>query len=573
MIAENLGTSPTGARSSGGPRSRPRPGGDLQLAFDLPATATNSTGTTTKLRGGYYTPPAVAGFLARWAIRQPESNVLEPSAGDGEVVEAALRHIGSGGRIVAVEFDAAEARKLADRVGGRAAVVRGDFFSWYRRELPDGGYDAVIGNPPFIRYQDFVEEHRAHAFELMRAEGLRPSRLTNAWVPFVVAGTRALRRGGRLALVLPAELMQVTYAAELRAYLVRSYDRLTVVTFRKLLFDGIQQETILLLGERGGGKGAKIAFVEADDADDLRSLRLTGPRRSSAVKLDHAREKWTQYYLSSRELGLIRAIERSDEFRPLRDYAEVDVGVVTGRNEFFVLTPSEARTRGLLAQCIPMVGRSAQLRGLLLRRADWNQFVALDEKCYLLALGRVAREKLSPQARAYVASGEARGHHRGFKCAIRLPTWWDVPATWVPDAFLLRQIHDGPRIIVNEAGATSTDTVHRVRTKPGVDAGALALATFNSVTFAFAEIRGRSYGGGVLELEPTEAEGLPVLPPARAGRLKLGEVDKRVRSEGVEAVLADLDRLVLGSAGFSQPEIKTLRGIWKKLATRRSARR
>lgn len=99
--------------------------------------------------------------------------------------------------------------------------------------------------------------------------------------------------------------------------------------------------------------------------------------------------------------------------------------------------------------------------------------------------------------------------HRGYKCSIRTP-WWRTPSLWEPDLFLLRQIHRAPRLTVNAAAATSTDTVHRVRLAAGVDAGALAAVFHNSVTFAFTEIMGRSYGGGVLELEPREAERLPI---------------------------------------------------------------
>jgi hypothetical protein len=38
----------------------------------------------------------------------------------------------------------------------------------------------------------------------------------------------------------------------------------------------------------------------------------------------------------------------------------------------------------------------------------------------------------------------------------------------------------------------------------------LAGIFFNSLTLAWAEVCGRSYGGGVLELEPREAEELPI---------------------------------------------------------------
>src|SRR5450759_1812445 len=72
---------------------------------------------------------------------------------------------------------------------------------------------VIPRNPPFLRYHHFQEEHREPAFRLMRSAGLHPSRLTNAWVPFVVAASRMLTDRGRLAMVLQAELNQVRYEA------------------------------------------------------------------------------------------------------------------------------------------------------------------------------------------------------------------------------------------------------------------------------------------------------------------------------------------------------------------------
>jgi adenine-specific DNA-methyltransferase len=527
-------------------------------------------GVQSKLRGGYYTPAPIAQVLADWAIRSGDYRVLEPSAGDGAFVEAVAHRLVDG-HIDAVELYEAEASKIRDRVpGGTANVVAGDVFAWYTASR-DGTYDAVVGNPPFVRYQTFPEGHRLGGFALMYTEGLQPNRLTNAWVPFVVLATRALKPGGRLAMVLPAELLQVTYAGELREYLARKYRELSVITFRRLVFDEIQQETVLLLGVRSeSSTAASMSFLELDTADDLTRDTVAGAERVR-VDLDHGREKWIQYYLSARELGLIRELERSDALTTLGALAEVDVGVVTGRNEFFVLTPSRAEALGVGEFCLPLVGRSAQIPGLVLRKGEWRELADADGRCLLLQLGRTHRDQLTAAALAYVEYGETAGYHTGYKCRIRLPEWWYVPSTNVPDAFLLRQIHDGPRIVLNNAGATCTDTIHRVRVKEGVDVGWLAAASMNSVTFAFSEIRGRSYGGGVLELEPNEADGLPF--PRQSDALPLADLDLWARRKEASQILDEVDRLVLADCGMTRHEVATVRLIWQKLSARRMQRK
>ncbi|MDO8750548.1 MAG: N-6 DNA methylase [Dehalococcoidia bacterium] len=96
-----------------------------------------------KLRGGYYTPAPIARFLAQWAVGQDSLHVLEPSAGDGEIVAAAAERLGYNATITAVELDGDEAKKVVARGGKRTTVVEGDFFNWFSGNSSDGMYDAV----------------------------------------------------------------------------------------------------------------------------------------------------------------------------------------------------------------------------------------------------------------------------------------------------------------------------------------------------------------------------------------------------------------------------------------------
>ena len=90
------------------------------------------------------------------------------------------------------------------------------------------------------------------------------------------------------------------------------------------------------------------------------------------------------------------------------------------------------------------------------------------------------------------------------------------------------------------------------------------------MTLAFSEIRGRSYGGGVLELEPTEAEQLPFPHLDAAPSLaEAGEAFGRSLSDALDVV----DAAMLRSAGLSKRDVATLRGVWQKLVARRMARK
>ena len=172
----------------------------------------------------------------------------------------------------------------------------------------------------------------------------------------------------------------------------------------------------------------------------------------------------------------------------------------------------------------------------------------------------------------YIRSGEEQGVDRGYKCRIR-NRWFDVPSVYVPDAFLFRQIHHAPLLAANHARATSTDTIHRVRVADGVDVDSLCASMVNSITFAWAEVCGRSYGGGVLELEPREAERL-LVPYRFAEGLDLEYMDRRLRTGDLEGAMDHGDRvLLMRGCGFADRDVKRARAAWNRLRLRRHRRR
>lgn len=517
-----------------------------------------------KLRGGYYTPERIARFVASWAAKAG-GRVLEPSCGDGAILRE-LVAVCDGTELAAVELLSEEAAKAAACSGVR--VETADFFSWFE-SCRHSSFDAVAGNPPYIRFGSWDVSSREPALALMRSQGLRPTKLTNAWVPFVVASVLAVRPGGRVALVLPAELLQVGYAAPLRAYLVDNCLNVTIVSFKHLVFPGILQEVVLLLAERGKGP-AEIRTIEVTDASHLDSV-TSGNTPAARAHL-HEAEKWTKYYLEVADIEMLRGVRADGRMLPLGHFANVDVGVVTGRNSFFCLSAADVKQRKLSQFAVPLVARSMQVPTLSLSAQDLADQDTTDMRTRLLALPPDVNLRRQTALAKYIAEGEANGVPDGYKCRIRR-NWWEVPSTWVPDGFMLRQISTHPRLIANGAGATSTDTVHRVRVEPNVDMAKLAVGAFNSATFALAEVLGRSYGGGILELEPSECENLPVVDPALVPNFLHQKTDELVRERRYDDALDLVDRTVLVERlGFTVDEVAALRRVWTQLRDRRMAR-
>jgi adenine-specific DNA methylase len=538
-----------------------------------------------KLRGGYYTPPEIAAWLAGWAIRFASDNVLEPSSGDGAFLAAVASRLLELGterqqvleQISAVEVESTEARKGSLRlktilgIGPNGAVACDDFFAW-REKCHARKYACAVGNPPFIRYQNFPQHSRARAMALMVEKGLKPNRLTNVWVPFVVGATASLRAGGRLAFVLPAELLQVSYAAQLRRFLVDHFARLHIFACNHLVFDDAEQETVLLLADdytEAANNKCLIEMVETKSLAELLASRPNHKPLRDYVAVDHSTEKWLKYFLTPQEIGLMRALKAHPEIASLASHAEIDVGVVTGRNDFFVLDKHKIAEYQLNHYVVPLIGRSAQLRGAIIDGREWQRLAEAGEDVHLLTLAGPDKPPLNVGAKRYVKFGEAQGFHLGFKCSIRVP-WYSMPSLWTPDCFFFRQIYNFPRVVLNHAKAISTDTVHRMRCrrKPA----SVLQNLYTHLAAASAEIEGRSYGGGVLELEPTEAERL-LMPKELRDGVPAAEIDRLVRNGRIDHVLKENDRLILKGLGMTAAECAVVREIWGKMRERRVARR
>jgi len=281
--------------------------------------------------------------------------------------------------------------------------------------------------------------------------------------------------------------------------------------------------------------------------------------------------KWTALFLSADAFKVLDEAQQSDRLTALGELAEVDVGIVTGRNSFFVLSKDTRAKLCADGYTVPIIGRTSALSSIILSEADFRQYQTR-YPAFLLHLTGTEVEQLPQGLLDYLDEGRQDNVHTGFKCRIRR-RWYDVPSVYAPDAFLFRQIHRYPLLVVNEAQATSTDTIHRVRVKTGIDPRLLAASFYNSLTLAWAEVSGRSYGGGVLELEPREAEELPI-PYSEHHDLDVEKVDVLLRQGKDGQALDYVDNIVLKDfLGFDNLMMRGIRQAWVELRNRRINRR
>lgn len=543
-----------------------------------------------KARGAFFTPPVIADYLARWAIaKNPSARVLDPTCGDGVFLLAAARRLVELGgaperldeQVVGVDTHA-ESLQRADEFlsaeGLDARLETADFF----RLTPPGElfpafepFDAVIGNPPFVRYQHHAGEARRLSAQAALRQGVRLSGLASSWAALLVHAGSFLAPDGRLAIVLPAELLSVGYAEPVRQWLRRRFASVKLVVFERLQFVDALENVVLLLAQGSGGCDA-FSLYYVLDSDELLDIQ---PFDEWAVALSHA-GKWTELFLTNRQRQLYRRLV-DDQFVPLSEFGVPELGTVTGANGYFTLN-EETRVEydlrvdeDVVATCPP---GTRNLASMSLTKSDWARLRDSGERVWMFApKGLDDHDGLQ----RYLELGVTRGVPEAYKCQVRA-NWWRPPMVTPPDLFFTYMSHRYPRLIQNSAHVTFVNSMHGIRLvdgAPRVAREALPLLALNSLTMLGAEILGRSYGGGILKMEPREAAALPLPSPKlveaawqvlRPDREKL---DRGLREGRWTSVVARVDDALLRVAADVAPgEVAEVHEAAQALRTRRLAR-
>jgi adenine-specific DNA-methyltransferase len=525
-----------------------------------------------KRRGGYYTPPLLAlecfARLRDLAGNRP-LHILEPAAGDGAFLRAVPQAIElfeiARPRFTCVELDEVEARTAEQcrRSLGIDGEVRHDsFFTWARTR--EGRFDAVLGNPPFVRYQFVPRCQRDDADRIFARHGKQLDGVANLWIPFVLISLELLRERGAFALILPGELFATKSAGLVRSELIRHFEKLRVDLYPRGFFPNLLQDVIVLSGRRTPRTASRrpVEFVEHGGAGRWRHT------------IADSRESWTRYLLSEAELGAYQAASNVAEMRRLREVAVIGVSIVTGANGFFTVDDRVAAEYGLERWARPLLGKTIDSPGLIFGAADHAALRAAGKKAWILAFSKEGPDPERWQrAGDYLRLGEAQGLPKRYKCRIREP-WYRVPDVRADDLMMAKRAHQFHRLILNRARVHTTDTIYRGHMRPGFEAWreSLVAAFHNTLTILSSEIEGRSYGGGVLELVPSEI-GRLVVPLVAMGE-HLGALDRICRDAGgqrdtCDALIDATDQLLLQIVPKLAEFLPRLRSARRRLRGRR----
>lgn len=527
-----------------------------------------------KLRGGFYTPSALVRVcLDRVADLIPgerKIRVLEPSSGDGAFLTGLREHplADRVNWVTSVEIDAAEAvvcREALDRTGFAGEVVGDSVLAWAEKSTRK--FDVAVGNPPFVRFQFVSPAEKQRAAATLASYSIQASSVSNLWLSVFMSAMGKLVPGGAFAFILPAEALMGVSAQGVRSWLLRQCSNISIDIFPPGSYPGVLQEVVVLSGQIPPVGSSPNPTLHVREHEKAGSSDWTHIPKESA-------RTWTRYLLNPEQVTALEYATSLQNVVPLRDIASFTVSTVTGANAYFCVSSEEVEEHGLEEWATPLLPRTRHAPGLDFTQFEHDILAKTDNKSWML---HFAADKADPRtnraASQYIEAGRALELDKRYKCRIRDP-WFRVPVVAPGPLMLAKRCHNYPRVILNSASVYTTDTIYRGVLLPEspLTSPDFVVSFHNSLTLLTAEIEGRSFGGGVLELVPSEIGRLsiPVAPGVGDELPNLDELARSLSNPEDESLVSVTNALLAERVDGLDPDLMTIiQAARRELATRR----
>jgi len=390
-------------------------------------------------------------------------------------------------------------------LGARNAhVIQGDYAQLV---LPEhAGRTAFISNPPYVRHHDLKPEAKTWAAGVARKLGHRFSGLAGLHAHFFLATALLGKVDDIGCFITSAEWLDVGYGATIRSLLLNGLggQSLHVVEPSVAAFNDAQTTAVVTCFQFGAQPDSLRMNVvsSVDDFGDLNSGRLID--KSEFLTSD----RWSR-------LTRCEGARAPENASRLGDLVDVHRGLVTGANDYFLLTHQRAVALGLMPWCVPVIsdGKEVLESGGVVRNEP--------QRRVLLRVPRDIDRAQFPRLDAYLRLGETpAGDPRAvvsrYVCTHRRP-WWYLGAQKPPPiaSYMARQ---APVFALNPDGLALINIGHGLYPKRPMSSRELRelVSHLNQMREHFRG-QGRTYQGGLEKFEPREMEALVVAFAATPG--------------------------------------------------------
>ncbi len=515
--------------------------------------------------GSFYTCHSIADYIAKWAIVDEDTIVLEPSFGDGRFIYSALKRFNElenlNPDIYGVELQEEPFNNFVN-YNDTVKCTLTDFMDY----KPDFKVDAIIGNPPYVSLRNLSEKSRNKAVMLMNKYGIDMPTSSSLWMPFVVHATEMLNENGRLGFVLPYEITYVRYAIKLWMYLRKNYGKLSVYRVYKDFFPEVDVETIVFLAEDKGNCTDNVEYRVFRDIKDLNYGKSIVSKSIAIDDIISLRKPFERELISTKSKTIISSLRAKGQLTPLLEECKFKIGYVCGNKDFFhpsqdIVKQYKIKKNNLL----PCLINSKDINGQSKLGIDTINIVSENNLFY--------PTNIAEGEKAYISYGETEKIHLGYKCKTRNP-WYITPNIEIPD-IILTVFGDVPRMITNTKKYIVSNSLlcGVIDPSKSTTAKEIICRWYNSLTLLLIEIYIHSLGGGTLVLIPGEMDKMELISNYPKSKIDVvyNKLNDCMTSKGISETYSLGDEIVLKQLyNMSDTEIYEIR---KSLEELRSWRR
>ena len=494
-----------------------------------------------KALGAYYTSYEVAKVLTDWAIRRSDELVLEPSFGACKFLTASFDRLQSLGSTTPLQYlygvdidQCAFYKYLVEEFDLDENIdhfICSDFFAIERTTF-ETAFDVIVGNPPYVSYHNLSNEERIICREKCSEFGFKLNGKFSLWLPFTIHAISLLKEDGRLALVLPTSLVEADYAKTFIDFLSKNFDETTIIKVRNRLFksSGTNEKSAILLceGYRSQFNPKSITYLIARDQKEVKGILANRANNTCKNVSDN-----NKVYFS--ELGYYPGLdELLSKFNTVQlgELFNVKIGLVTGHNKFFIVNKDDIIINQLPCDQVHyVISKKHHYNTNNITTSGLNELYDMNE--YVCLFTTVGTDYNREETQNYLSLVEEE-YIQNSKTFKKRAVWHSINTEKTPTAFLKYMSNSGPVLIKNSAKVTSTNNLHRLYCKSKLtsdDIKFTSVALQSSLSQLVSELTGKSYGSGILKMEPSTTKLIPIFNPSAYAFDKL-ELDKAFRKIG-----------------------------------------
>lgn len=585
--------------------------------------------------GEYYTPPAICDLITRLTVRNADDQVLDPACGSGgfpvsvyhrkrnlltepagshervlndihgidinrfpahlTAINLAIQELTTHTENVNIEVsDFFNVNPDTERFGRTAASTSGDQYEHNITETL-GGFDAVVGNPPYIRQENIDDKDRVRA-HLSRVNGEYLSRQSDIYSYFITHATEFLRDGGRLGFITSDRWLDTQYGEDVQQFLLSNYEVQAIIKFDNQAFDDSLVDSSIIILEKQENEEQRqknvTKFIRLKQEIDIEELADLVEQESEPDKMMsnesyrlvtrkqaalHFENKWNVFFFAP---PIYFDFDTIPEVVSLSEVARVKRGTMTGANAFFTDHTEEFHELGLTPYVSPLMKATGQVKNVLVSKEEAYEWSILDVhhlvkkaleedgdfgarheqqvKNWLQENGHEALVE-------YIESGEDNGYNERTSVKTR-KIWFDLGEFNPPAMFHTQFTWREHMVHWNEPGAAAVNQFHCIYPYDDVPDKVVAGMLNSRIVWLVKELTSRRTGGqGMTRIQTMvyETEALPIPNPRELNDEELDRIEhafealiEREREledptmEDREDVRDDLDQAVLSTIGL-----------------------